>query len=59
LIDKPTDTVSKPTAQLALADFYEAQQKPDEAKRVYEQVTKDNPSTEAANLAKQRVEEMK
>ena len=59
LIDKPTDTVSKATAQFELADFYEAQQKPDEAKRIYEQVAKDNPSSQAATLAKQKVAQLK
>lgn len=54
LIDKPTATVSKITAQLELAQFYESRQKPDEAKRVYEQIQKENPATEAASLAQQR-----
>jgi TolA-binding protein len=59
LIDKPTMSVSKVTAQLELAQFYQNQQKPDEAKRIYEQVQKDNPSTEAASLAQQRVSQLK
>jgi tetratricopeptide (TPR) repeat protein len=59
LIDKPTSTVSKATAQLELAKLYENQQKPDEAKRLYEQIQKENSGTEAASLAQQRVEQLK
>jgi TolA-binding protein len=54
LIDKPTIVVSKATAQLELAEFYESRQKPDEAKKIYAQVEKENPSTEAASLAQRR-----
>jgi TolA-binding protein len=59
LIDKPTITVSKTTAQLELARFYENRQKPDEAKRIYEQIQKENPATEAASLAQQRARQIK
>jgi TolA-binding protein len=59
LIDKPTDTVSKATVQLELASYYEAHQKPDEAKRIYQQIAKENPATEAANLAQQKAEQLK
>ena len=59
LIDKPTITVSKTTAQLELARFYENRQKPDEAKRIYEQIQKENPATEAASLAQQRASQIK
>jgi TolA-binding protein len=59
LIDKPTLVVSKATAQLELASFYESRQKPDEAKKIYEQVQKENPSTEAASLAQRRVAALK
>jgi len=54
LIDKPTIVVSKATAQLELAGFYESRQKPDEAKKIYDQVEKENPATEAASLAQRR-----
>jgi len=43
LIDKPTLVVSKATAQIELAGFYESRQKADEAKRIYEQVAKKIP----------------
>ena len=59
LIEKPTLVVSKATAQLELASFYESRQKPDEAKRLYEQVQKENPSTEAASLAQRRAAALK
>jgi tetratricopeptide (TPR) repeat protein len=59
LIDKPTTTVSKTTAQLELASFYEGRQKPDEAKRIYDQIQKENPASEAAQLAQQRATKLK
>jgi len=59
LIDKPTIVVSKATAQLELAGFYESRQKPDEAKRIYDLVAKENPSTEAASLAQRRATALK
>jgi TolA-binding protein len=59
LIDKPTTTVNKITVQLELAQFYEGRQKPDEAKRIYDQVQKENPATEAASLAQQRATKLK
>ena len=58
-MDKPTLVVSKATAQLELASFYESRQKPDEAKKIYEQVQKENPATEAASLAQRRVAALK
>jgi len=54
LIDKPTLVVSKATVQLELAGFYESQHKTDEAKKLYDQVAKDNPSTAAASMAQRR-----
>ena len=59
LIDKPTTTVNKITVQLELAQFYEGRQKLDEAKRIYDQVQKENPATEAASLAQQRANKIK
>jgi tetratricopeptide (TPR) repeat protein len=59
LIDKPTIVISKPTAQLELAGFYEMQKKPDQAKTIYEQVEKENPSTEAATLSHRRLAALK
>lgn len=59
LIDKPTVVVSKATAQLELAGFYEAQKKPDEAKRIYDQVEKENPASQAGSLAQRRAAALK
>jgi len=59
LIDKPTTAVNKITAQLELANFYEGRQKPDEAKRIYDQIQKENPGAEAASLAQQRANKLK
>ena len=59
LIDKPTISVNKVTAQLELASFYEGRQKTDEAKRIYDQIQKENPATEAATLAQQRAGKLK
>ena len=59
LIDKPTTVVGKVTTQLELALFYESRQKPDEAKKIYDQIQKENPSTEAASLAQRRAAELK
>jgi tetratricopeptide (TPR) repeat protein len=59
LIDKPTIVVSKATAQLELAEFYESRQKPDEAKKIYDEVEKENPATEAASVAQRRAAALK
>jgi TolA-binding protein len=59
LINKPTTAVSKVTAQLQLAELYQASNQPLDAKRLYEQVKKDNPSTEAGQLATQKLAELK
>ncbi len=59
LMNKPTTSVSKVTAQLQLAELYQNTNQPLDAKRVYEQVKKDNPNTEAAQLATQKLQELK
>ncbi|MBS1852157.1 MAG: tetratricopeptide repeat protein [Acidobacteria bacterium] len=59
LIDKPAATVSKPTAQLALAETYLSDQQPLDAKKIYEQVQKDNPTSPAARLASAQLQDMK
>jgi tetratricopeptide (TPR) repeat protein len=59
LIDSPTITVSKATAQLELAGFYDSRQKPEEAKKIYQQVEKENPGTEAASVAQRRMGALK
>jgi tetratricopeptide (TPR) repeat protein len=59
LIDKPSDTVSKVTAQLQLAGLYESSQQPGEAKKIYEQIVKENPKTEAEQMAQGKLQALK
>lgn len=59
LEDKPTRTVGKTAAQMELAATYQAAQQPGEAKRIYEQVQKENPNSEAAQLASTKAQEIK
>lgn len=58
LIEQPATTVPKTTAQLELAGMYEAKQ-PAEAKKIYEQITKDSKGTAAAELAQQKQANLK
>ena len=59
LIDKPSDTVSKVTAQLQLAELYLSSQQPGEAKKIYEQIVKENPKTEAEQMAQAKLQALK
>jgi tetratricopeptide (TPR) repeat protein len=59
LINKPTDTVSKVTAQLQLAEAYQNNNQPVDAKRLYEQIKKENPTEEAGQLASQKLAQLK
>jgi len=59
LINKPTTAVSKVTAQLQLAELYQSSNQPLDAKRLYEQVKKENPGNEAGQLATQKLTELK
>jgi len=59
LINKPTASVSKVTAQLQLAELYQNTNAPLDAKKIYEQVKKDNPTNEAGQLATQKLTELK
>ncbi len=56
LIAKPADTVSKTTAQIGLAETYEADSQPQEARQIYQQVQKENPTSDAAQLAQQKLQ---
>ncbi len=56
LIAKPSDTVSKATAQIGLAETYEAGGQPAEAKRIYEQIQKENPASAVAQLAQEKLQ---
>jgi tetratricopeptide (TPR) repeat protein len=59
LINKPTATVSKVTAQLQLAELYKSTNQPLDAKRIYETIKKENPGSEAGQLATQKLAELK
>ncbi len=59
LINKPTTAVSKVTAQLQLAELYQSTNQPLDAKRLYEQIKKENPGTEAGQMATQKLAELK
>jgi len=59
LINKPTASVSKVTAQLQLAELYQNSNQPLDAKKLYEQIKKDNPNNEAGQLATQKLTELK
>jgi tetratricopeptide (TPR) repeat protein len=59
LINHPTASVSKVTAQLQMAELYQTSNQPLDAKRLYEQIKKDNPSTEAGQMATQKLAELK
>jgi len=59
LAGKPTTSVGKATAQMELADLYQEKQQTQEAKRIYEQVQKENPNTEIAQVAQQKIGELK
>ncbi len=59
LINKPTASVSKVTAQLQLAEMYQNSNQPLDAKRIYEQIKKDNPANEAGQIATQKLAELK
>ena len=59
LINKPTASVGKVAAQLQLADLYQNSNQPLDAKKIYEQVKKENPGNEAGQLATQKLAELK
>jgi len=59
LINKPTSSVSKVAAQMQLAELYQGSNQPLEAKRIYEQIKKENPVSEAGQLATQKLTEIK
>jgi tetratricopeptide (TPR) repeat protein len=59
LVNKPTASVSKVTAQLQLAELYQNSSQPLDAKRIYEQIKKENPSNEAGEIATQKLAQLK
>jgi TolA-binding protein len=59
LIQNPTSTVAKTSAQIQLAETYAAEGKLNEAKVIYGQVKKDVPQTEAGQIASAKLDQMK
>ena len=59
LVAKPTITVGKVTAQLEMAATYQADNQPLEAKRIYQTIQKENPASEAAQMASAKLQELK
>jgi tetratricopeptide (TPR) repeat protein len=59
LISKPTRSVGKATAQMELAETYKSSGQPGEAKRIYEQMQKENPASDVAQFATQKLQELK
>jgi tetratricopeptide (TPR) repeat protein len=59
LAAKPTSTVGKVTAQIELAATYRTDNQPLEAKRIYETIQKENPASEAAQMASAKLQELK
>ena len=58
LADKPSNAVSKPAAQLQMAETYEATD-PQNARIVYQQIQKESPQSAAAELAAQKLASLK
>src|SRR5207248_843338 len=58
LAEKPTRTVGKVAAQLELAETYQASQQPLEAKHIYEQIQKENHSSDAAQMASAKLQQL-
>jgi TolA-binding protein len=59
LIKRPTTSVSKVAAQLQLAEVYQNSNQPLDAKKIYEQIKKENPGNEAAEIANQKLAQLK
>jgi TolA-binding protein len=59
LIKKPTESVGKVTAQLQLAELYQNSNQPNDAKKLYEEIKKENPGEEAGQIATQKLAQMK
>jgi len=58
LIEKPTNTVTKSAARMALAQVY-ATKDPAKARELYEEIKKDDPNSAASTLANNRLEALK
>jgi predicted negative regulator of RcsB-dependent stress response len=56
LIEKPTTSVGKTTAQFELANLYETNHQPLEARKLYEQMQKDYPTSPIGQMASQKLQ---
>lgn len=59
LIEKPTTTVGKTTAQFELANLYETSHQPVEAIKIYEQMQKDAPTSPVGQMAAQKLQTLR
>jgi tetratricopeptide (TPR) repeat protein len=59
IIAKPSTTVPKTTAQIELAATYQSANQPLEAKRMYQQIQKENPASEVGQLASEKLQALK
>ncbi len=59
LVDHPSNTVAKSSAQLELAELYENTQQPAEAAKLYDQIKKDDPKSPEAQFADQKLAALK
>ena len=58
VIDSPSVTVPKASAQLELAQYYEEKNQKADAVKLYEQMQKDNAKTPIAQLSQEKVKEL-
>jgi predicted negative regulator of RcsB-dependent stress response len=59
LIQDPTSTVGKTSAQIQLAETYEAAGMNGDAKKLYEEIKKESPQSEAGQFASAKLQELK
>jgi predicted negative regulator of RcsB-dependent stress response len=59
LIARPAPTVSKAMAEMELAGTYESMGQPVDAKNLYQQIQKEDPTSQAAQLAAQKLKDLK
>ena len=59
LIDNPTTSVGKTTAQFELANLYETNHQPLEARKLYEQMQKADPTGQVGQLAAQKLQTLR
>ena len=59
LIAKPSETVGKSSAEIQLAETYQAAGMNSDAKNLYQQIQKEDPKSPAAQLAGEKLQELK